>query len=257
MTGSNDVCGERLWYYLAPLDGTPLGFSVTAEYDPAGGATEAIPLSIENCSRNVRITSYFNPILNSISIPAPNNKLVNIPIQDIFRVSNFDGSRTQLPRMGEVPANPIPQPPGVLSNNLTLGDWLTTKGHLNINCNIKGNSFIRSSYRELIPNCMYSVWGIWITKLPDSSELILFASLFGGVPNAIVASDKGHGSFSRKLNFCPLENSPDGPTLLYVTTAYHSDNPMYARVPEKATRNVNITNRDGITLSTPLGLVVH
>jgi len=255
VTGSNDVCGERLWSYPAPFDDAPLGFSMLAEYNP--GARLPIPFTRDNCQTDTPIASHFDPILAAIGLPEPNDGLLNVPISDMFRISDFAGLRTQLPRMGEVPPNPFPQTLGALADDLTLQDWLSADGNMNILCKRGGTTQIRASYRNLIPNGMYSVWGIWITTPPGALAPTLAAIPLGGVPNAMVASERGRARFSRQMNFCPFDIAPDGSTLLYIATAYHSDNAMYGGVPETVATEVNILDEGGAQFVTPLSLVVH
>jgi len=255
VTGSNDVCGERLWSYPAPFDASPLGFSMLAEHNP--GARQPIPFTRDNCLANTPIASYFDPILAAIGLPEPDDGLQNVPIRDMFRISDFNGLRTQLPRMGEVPPNPFPQTLGALSDDLDLHDWLSADGNMSISCRGESGTEIRASYRNLIPDGMYSVWGIWITTPPGAQAPTIAAIPFGGVPNAMVATERGSGSFTRRMNFCPFDIAPDGSTLLYVATAYHSDNAMYAGVPETVNTEVDIVTEGGASFVTPLSLVVH
>jgi len=255
VTGSNDVCGERLWSYPAPFDDAPLGFSMLAEHNP--GARQPIPFTRDNCLTSTAIASFFDPILAAIGLPEPDDGLLNIPISDMFRISDFNGLRTQLPRMGEVPPNPFPQTLGAIADDLTLQDWLSADGDMQIRCNRGRSTEISASYRNLIPNGMYSVWGIWITTPPGEQAPTLAAIPFGGVPNAMVASERGRARFSREMNFCPFDIAPDGSTLLYVATAYHSDNAMYGGVPETVATEVSIVGEGGAQFVTPLSLVVH
>jgi hypothetical protein len=82
---------------------------------------------------------------------------------------------------------------------------------------------------------------------------------FGGVPNAFVADKNGNADFERELASCPLDTTPDGSQLLFVSTAYHSDGSLYGATAELPAFPVSFQEPDGTIFQStlPPGVVDH
>jgi hypothetical protein len=229
LTGTFQIYGQPRWDLGAPLGspGGPAGEHL-AEYNPSG---PPIPLSRDTPCDAVLATQV-DP-----SSPYYTPELVNIPLHDVPITVDGAGTTEFLPPILEAE---ITSPSRALPNDpLTLGTWLAAKGRAKISCDGENKAQIDMKFRNLVPHALYTLWGI--TALPDGG---IAPRPLGGVPNVLVPSERGSGSFSRTLNFCPTdEDSP----LLSIVLALHTDASVFGAVPAMSDAEV----------SKPVGAIVH
>lgn len=94
-------------------------------------------------------------------------------------------------------------------------------------CADDDTAYLQLILRDLIPNGVYTIWTIF--GLPAGT---ITPRPMGGLPNTIIASDKGKAVAKRTLNFCPMSFPDDGPVALAMDLAYHSDHRTYGGVPD-------------------------
>ena len=110
------------------------------------------------------------------------------------------------------------------NNPITLKQWLSAKAKARIKCSEDGTAKIKIMAKNLVPNGVYTVWGLYgFDSDGDGLQDVLEPSPFGGVPNVIVAGKRGRGYFERKLGSCPM----DDPHLKYLDVVYHPDGNAY------------------------------
>ncbi len=229
LTGTFQIYGQPRWDFGAPL-GSPGGPTAEhlAEYNPSG---PPIPLSPDTPCEAVLATQV------DFSSPHYDPELVNIPLHEVPVTVDGAGTTAFLPSIFEAE---ITSPSRALPNDpLTLGAWLAAKGRAKISCEGEDKAQIRIKFRNLVPHALYTLWAIM--ALPDGG---VAPRPLGGVPNAFVPDERGSGSFSRTLNFCPTdEDSP----LMNIVLALHTDASVFGAVPAMA---------DAET-SKPVGAIVH
>ncbi len=265
VTGANDYCGKAIWSF------EDQGINATqirqlGAYD--AGGERANLLDADNCKSDTVLASFHDPVL-SFDPPGPPGpitsepdvRLQNIPLRDIPKVAGIfqggtAGVRNFLGTATNTPVNPFPAISSAKEGDITFKDWSSAKGVLTYRCRADGTARVRVRMQNLIPNGVYSMWGIWKTPLPNGIFVDVPVA-FGGVPNAIVPDSRGRVKFERDLAFCPGKETPDESTLLWVTAAYHSDSSLYAGVPDAANTTHTFVDKDGNAFDSNLGLMVH
>lgn len=251
-TGFNERCGEPLVRLPPP---TPPDFhtAFVGEFDPTPGAVAAIPLTPTNCDKDILLATTTDPVfLGATGLPDADPRIKNIPLRDVFVIATPDGVRASIPRLGALPPNPFPRVKSEPNDPITLGTWLKARGRMTINCRKDGSARVRANFVNLIPNGVYTMWGIWNTTPPGAPGPTLVPIPLGGVPNALVPDEDGDATFRRKLALCPMDPTPDGSHLTIATLVYHSDSNVYGAVPDLATGNVEFRAPDGSTFTSNL-----
>jgi len=264
-TGPNEFCGEPLWSFedqgVSPLSFRQVGIHNTQ------GSTPGI-LTAQNCIGSQPLATIHDPVLSTdppgpapAIVQKPDPRLENIPLREVPRTVGIarggtDGRRATLGDAGTAPANPFPVFLSQPAEPITLQDWASARGRMFYRCSDDGTSFLTGQFRNLIGNGVYSVWGIFRTTLPSGAVVSLPVPL-GGIPNAVVPNDRGQARFSRRLPFCPDNETADGSLLLWVAVAYHSDSALYGGVPDQADLVTRFIDQDGTEFESPLSLLVH
>ena len=261
VTGFNEVCGEPLQALPLPepLSPTFHGAFVGA-FDPTPGAVSALPLTPENCSDDVILATTTDPTYRAaFGFPDADPRLKNIPLRQVPTTVTLDGLRSALPPLGAAPPNPFPPTKSAPNAPITLGAWLSARGHMRITCEADGSASVKIWFRNLIPNGIYTMWALWRATPPGAPGPGFVPLPFGGVPNAFVPNKHGAATFERDLAACPMDVTPDGSVVMFVSTAYHSDGSLYGATPELPLRPVDFVAADGTTFSSVLapGVVDH
>lgn len=168
--------------------------------------------------------------LKSLSeIPAD---LINVPLRAVGMNGFLDGLTyaTRPDELTHAPFQSFSPSQSTYEGDVTVEDWMSAKGHLKFVCRSNGTAKLKMKFRHLIPHRMYSVWGFF-----DKEEAMPFANFgpirpLAGLPNMVVSTDDGRGSFERELNFCPMKLKGDEVELSAVFLNYHSDVEMHGGV---------------------------
>ncbi|MGH7703971.1 MAG: hypothetical protein ACREMO_12825 [Gemmatimonadales bacterium] len=199
-----------------------LSFATIGAWNPGG--SDPFPLRPETPASTLLATLVDPALLAAFSEPPPDPALLNVPLRDVAAIVAFDGSRAPLRDhlvAGQIePSRTAKTPP------VTLGQWLSAGGILKILCTDDSRAQIDLDLHDLLPLGLYTVWGGMLT--PQGPYPIPF----GGTPNAFVADKKGNARFSRLLNYCPMQLAADQVPLAFVEVVFHSDQSVYAGVPE-------------------------
>lgn len=229
VTGINELCGDPVFSLPLPA-ALPPTFKATnlGEYNPGG----ALPFTLTdaNCRNEIIVaTTTDQEFLTAVGIPDSNIGLKNLPLRQNFVITGQDGSRSQLLALNQVQGNALPPTKSNPNNPITLGQWLDARGNITIRCPAFGRASIEARFRNLIPNGVYTMWGVWTTQPPGPP---IVPVPLGGVPNALVPDRAGNASFFRELAACPKDVTPDGSLMMFITLAYHSDNDLNGANPE-------------------------
>ncbi|MGH8628926.1 MAG: hypothetical protein ACREYC_27960, partial [Gammaproteobacteria bacterium] len=196
-TGVNERCGEPVFSLPPPLPPDFRG-ALVGEFDPTPGAVAAIPLTPTNCDKNILLASTTDPVfLDATRVPDADPRIKNIPLRDAFVTVTRDGVRASIPRLGALPPNPIPPVKSEPNDPITLGTWLKARGHMTITCKEDGSARVRARFEKLIPNGVYTMWGLWKTTPPGAPGPMLVPFPLGGVPNSLVPDEDGDATFKR------------------------------------------------------------
>lgn len=160
----------------------------------------------------------FGVTIDDVAIP------LNTPIHENFTIVEPDATRGQLPSSKQVPIYSLSSAAPI--EPITLDEWLNASGMAKISCK-DSSTEIRMSFDGLIKNGLYSVWGTF-----GALDGSLFSVPLAGTPNVFVAGLNRTAHFRQELNGCPLEVNPDGPTLLFIEIAYHSDGMIQGGMPD-------------------------
>jgi hypothetical protein len=258
-TGVNDLCGVPLFTLDSPPGVNP-NFHIRAvgEYDPVGSAP--IDLTPANCDNSIVLATYTDPVFIANSgLPDIDARLKNIPLRENYVISSPDTTRSQLPSVDSVPGNAFPVTKSGPSTPITLGDWLNARGQMFLTCRSDGTAKIRLRYRNLVPNGLYSAWGIWSTTPPGAPAARVLPLPLGGLPNAVTADSYGRASFTRELASCPKDITADGSLMLFIDLAYHSDASLTGAFPQITAAPTTFREANGTVFSSPLvnGAVSH
>ncbi|TDF39724.1 hypothetical protein EYS14_09470 [Alteromonadaceae bacterium M269] len=267
VTGTNRFCGQLLWTF-EDQGVVPLSFRQVGAHHP--GSERPDELTTDNCTSDQVLATIHDPVLSfdppgpaPAIVPAPDVRLENIPIRDVPRTPDgFQGGgagvRTLLQSPDEAtnPSNPFPALLNQPSDQITLGDWASAKGRLSYTCRDDGTAEVSARFSNLVPNGLYSMWGIWRITIPFAGD-ITSASPFGGVPNVVTTNERGRARFSRELPFCPSEESEDGSLLLWVSVVYHADSAISAGVAETAGAVVQFVDVNGESFESTTSLMMN
>ena len=218
-TGANIFLDKVLYTFPEPWNQVTVISSGAFNDD---GSDIALDL-VTGMSGDTLIVNKVDPVLAGF----PNVFPQNTPLREIpmyinadFDLGNpggvFETQRDQLSRSW--PGNPI-----------TLREWSKAKGVMKLKCKKSGNASAKITFRNMIPNGLYTVWA---TSGTDEGGLT--AVPFGGAPNVFVADDQGNGTWKRELNGCPTDTEGVKNPLLLLEVAYHSDNNIYGGIPDSA-----------------------
>ncbi len=260
VTGPNDLCGEGVLALPPPL---PINFSgrFVGEHDPRPGATDALPLTPDNCDDpDILLASTTDPDLQAFAgFPDADPRVKNFPLRQTPIIVAPNGLRQSVPGPGVLPPNPFPPTRSAPNDPITLGQWLSVKSKMRIRCTDNGLAHVNAQFRNLIPNGVYSMWAVWLATPPGAPGQTIVPLPFGGVPNVVVADGRGRLTFQRELTICPFDRTPDGSELMFADLLYHSDGAAFGAVPEKPLDTVDFQLPDGSMVSTVLagGIVTH
>ncbi|MBI2557723.1 hypothetical protein HYW20_00210 [Candidatus Woesearchaeota archaeon] len=109
----------------------------------------------------------------------------------------------------------------------TLGQWLSASG-IGIYSVNDGNAELELSFKNLVPNGVYTVWCSRIKLPPEPNIVDKPCGAEDGSENSFKSDEKGSASFSLKLK--PLEASTKE-TASAIAVAYHSDGKTYGASP--------------------------
>jgi len=259
VTGINDFCGLPVASLPVPA-GLPPTIRATnlGEYDPDGALP--IPLSPTNCRDDIVIaTSTDTAFLAAAGIPDIDPRLKNLPLREVPVVAGVDGKRRVLPPLSVVPGNALPPTKSDPNDTLTLGDWLSARGRLHLRCKADGTARVRIRFRNLVPNGVYTMWGVYNTTPPESPSAQIVPVPLGGVPNVIIPDSRGRATYIRDLSSCPKDVTEDGSRMMFMTMAYHSDANVSGAVPEIGAAPTQFVAEDGTEFSSTFapGAVTH
>jgi hypothetical protein len=217
-TGPNSICGEEVWGLTGIVSGPESHGSFLGIRDDSFGATEAIPIGSAYCALGnpnvVLATSYDDAYGAARSWIAPSNQLENLGLRSV-PVPAGNGVYTPIPLPGSAPPNPLPPTITAPTTPITLGSWRSVGGDLEITCETDDTASVAASMHDLVAHGTYTMWGHWVD--PAGAQTLV---PFGGLPNTIVADADGNAEFCRELVYCPLDLTPDGSELQYLTLMY-------------------------------------
>ncbi len=221
-SGTNRFLGE-------PISEFSFGFG-TAGFSNVGvfNASGSQPLPLEPQTRPSSILATFvDPgflALFGKTSTDVNPRLVNVPLRDVAVNADLAGVN-RVTTIGIASAQQTQPSQAEPAAAVTLADWLRARGIAAIECESHA-ARVRMELSGLIPNRIYSVWGIF------GGPSGLFPFPVGGVPNIVVTDRDGRATFDRQLNFCPQQTAPNESPLLAIDVVFHSDNQVYGLVPE-------------------------
>lgn len=219
-TGFNSFKSQPV-YNLGPLLGG-LNWSFVFAHEPE--AAESSPITVDTDVSRLIATGadqFFYNVLVGIDTSLIDPETLNVPFREFpIIVDGISGARSALEPFSAENYN---QRRGLSSPDdpISIADWFSARGVAYVKCFSSGRSRVVFKFRNLIPNGIYTVWGLYGT---DSDSDGIYDGLtppiaFGGVPNAFTADRRGYGTFRRNLPICP--NAVDD--LLSVEVAYHID----------------------------------
>jgi len=259
VTGLNDLCGAAVFSLPLPAGMPPTFHAATlGEYAPQEELP--FPLSSNNCHEDIVVTTHTDPsFIAATGLPDVDTRLKNIPLREVPVISNPDGSRSALSTLNRVPGNALPPTKSNPNDAITLGGWLNARGLMHLRCKADGSARINLRFRNLIPNGVYSLWGLWNSTPPGSPRARLLPVPLGGIPNVLVPDSRGHATFTRNLASCPKDVTADGSVMLFIDLAYHSDNNVSGVFPQITATPTKFKTADGTVFSSPLitGAVTH
>ncbi|MEE9355462.1 MAG: hypothetical protein V3U75_07710 [Methylococcaceae bacterium] len=259
VTGVNDLCGSPVFNLPAPEGISPtIHATMLGEYNRDGKLP--IPLSPTNCNDDIVLSTHTDlDFLARTGQPDIDSRLKNIPLRDVPVISNPDGSRSVVPSLENVQGNALPITKSNPNNTITLGNWLDAQGWMLLRCNANGTAKVKLRLKNLIPNGVYTVWGIWNTTPPGASKARILPVPLGGIPNVVTPDSAGKATFSRELASCPKDVTDNGSILLFIDLAYHSDGNVSGAFPQIGAAPTQFKMTDGTKFSSPLvpGAVTH
>jgi hypothetical protein len=219
-TGTNRLFGKPLWD-LGSLGNR--GATNLAAYNPNGNEPSALTPDMPS---STVLATYVDPANLAEMNMRPDQvdpSTINVPLRDVKVVADLAGhQRVALKGILQVQnaADPSQAEP---SGPITLGDWRKAKGKATIKCS-NNSSSVLLELNGLIPNRLYTAWGVFSGPMPIPSAL-------GGTPCVFVTNNRGSATFQRALNFCPLQPTAGQPQFLFIEILYHSDQQVYGLVP--------------------------
>ncbi|MBI2649924.1 hypothetical protein HYX04_01270 [Candidatus Woesearchaeota archaeon] len=172
---------------------------------------------------------------------APKEAPKEVPKEAVTKVVRVEGAQDEaaLAKMAYAAATPTAHDPFKLGENplgpfdkgkslgFTLQQWLAASG-IGIYSVDNENAELDLSFKNLVPNGVYTAWCSRITFPPDFNVVDKPCGAEDGSENSFTADEKGSGSFSLKLK--PLEASSKE-TASIIALAYHSDGKTYGASP--------------------------
>lgn len=221
-TGSNKNLGKQIWDLGVGNDNFDFVYALDSE-------GKAQPITEDTPGDSVLATNVDPNYLKIFGMtPADvDQRLLNVPLREVSMIVAPWGERGQVLPMDEVPVGSggLAYPNGPI----TLDDWMDASGKAVFVCYEDGSSDIQVNVKNLVPHGLYTAW---VNKVVDSSgdgvPDRLGGASFGGLPNTLMANDKGRGVYRRHLNFCPQEQ--EGFRIL--NFAYHSDGTGFGAMPD-------------------------
>jgi len=257
ITGPNDLCGSLVYTFPQPFPDIRLAFMGQLNPDPA--ATDVIPLSDVNCLPETVLATTTDPLFLLFSQGEDTDQsLKNLPLRDVPVYVNRNGLRTHIARNSDSPNLYPVRFVGDTEDDITLGQWLSAKGGMNISCESNTSSEIEVSLSKLIPNSLYTIWGWYKTVPPGSTEETFVVLPLGGVPNTVATDNNGRSNrLERHLSYCPMNKTADGSELLAVVVTWHPDGAVYGAAPSIDFVRGDYLNKAGETIETtfPVGVV--
>ncbi len=227
VTGSNRFLNKPIWNLGEALGES--GFNFVFGYDP--GKSEPSAITEESPMSTLMATGLDENYLALFGMTSADidPALVNVPLHEVAVVAGPAGEMAALPSVSEVGATVRSR---IASNApVSLEKWLQAKGVAKFHCFSDGTSSVTIRLKGLIPDAIYSAWGVYsFDSDGDGLGDRVGGVPLGGVPNILVASEDGTAAFSRALNFCPAAE----PRLKYLTVAFHSDANINGAVPDQA-----------------------
>lgn len=221
VTGVNRKLDRKLWEF--DLLGT-VGFTALFGHNADGG--EPFRLTENTPGSTIVATNVDFEFKNLFGVTNDAFKAddINLPLRRVKVNVDFAGEIRQSLR-GHLEADQLEPSVAVPSEPITLEQWLKATGEGTVRCDDEGNSTITLHHEGLIPLGLYTVVASF------DQEQLHPAIPLGGVPNIFVADTNGKGSYSRKINFCPMNLKEGELPLILITTLYHSDHQVYGNVP--------------------------
>ncbi len=212
VTGANRLLSEPIWD-LGTV-GT-LGFNLVFEYAPS--AFDPRPLTSSTPPDAILATG-LEPLIGVRPEDVPEG-MYNTPLKEVPVISDiFTGTRSQLPALFSSSADTVTR--NEPSDPVTLEQWLGASGKAKFVCFSDGTGSVILRFRHLIPNSLYSAWGVYTVDTDgDGIEDFIAGIPLGGVPHAFVSDERGDARYKRRINFC----IHDVPNLKFLTMLYHSD----------------------------------
>ena len=258
VTGANSFCGESIFKFPEPFP-QDLQLVFIGEYDESANALDAIPLSEENCRSDTILATTTDPgLVALLGGEDADSRLKNRKLRDVPTYLGTDGVRRLIPRTSSVDGM-FPPVKVDGADDITLGDWVKGEGQMQVTCRANGESTVRIDFEHILPNSLYTLWGMYATVPPGEFQRQLIPVPLGGVPNVMTSDKQGRGSFERTINGCPLEVFSDGSELMMIILNYHADGSVYGADPDIGTaKNAFILEDGSEFMSThPAGILNH
>lgn len=250
VTGSNRNFGEPIWD-LGDIGDT--GFEFVFGHNPNGD--EPFYLTEDTPGDTVLVGGADPGYLQLFGL-VPEDldpELVNAPLHAMPVVAGPDGTRAQLPNIMDVPGIVL----GRNADNapVTLESWMASEGRAKIVCYDDGSGFLDMRLRRMIPNGMYTIWGVWSRDTTgDGVPNSIGGTPLGGVPNVVMTDRRGRARVQRVLNMCPFDTED---RLKYFTVAYHSELRNKGGVPDQALAGAPGGTTAHAAMSFPINVVPY
>lgn len=161
----------------------------------------------------------------------------------------------------KVTENPLGPFDGGKGLGFTLQQWLDASG-IGIYSVNKDNAQLDLSFKNLVPNGVYTAWCSRLKSPPNPAILDLPCGAEDGTENSFTADDKGSASFSLKLK--ALEPSTEEIASL-IAVAYHSDSQTHGASPGDFGSNTHVQllymlpepNTDATKFELPIKFMNH
>lgn len=235
-TGPNDRCGTPVWTINGLPDGPDTRGTFLGLEDLSNDATGAEDITPADCDPQsadlgrLVATTYDDSFGTFRGWTAPNVVLENFPLRDI-PIPIGNGVYAPIPLPGGVPPNPFPPTIVEPTTPISIGAWIAADGDLEIICDDGDNTAtVAARMTNLVPNGVYTMWGQW---WDPAEELIV--TPFGGYPNTLVADPQGSIEFCRDIHYCPIDLTPDGSELQFISAVYMGNGATFGAVPYEST----------------------
>jgi len=114
----------------------------------------------------------------------------------------------------------------------TVAEWEAIKGKMSVKENADGTVKVQITIREALPNSLYTVWDVGVTK-PSSEMAGGYAVPLGGLPNAMTTDENGCAYKEIEMAYSPARSCAEGEESCsaYVSVFYHWDGQAYGGAP--------------------------